>query len=55
MDKLLIALLAIAAIGFTTGCGDDEPENLSDAMEEAGENLEDAANDAADALEDATN
>jgi predicted small lipoprotein YifL len=49
----LAALAALFALPLAA-CGNDEPDDLEDAVDEVGDEMEDAAEDTADDLEDAT-
>lgn len=48
----LAALLALFALPLAA-CGDDEPDDMEDAVEEVGDEMEDTADDMEDGMEEA--
>ena len=51
MKKLTLAVLLFGLAMPLTACGDDEPDDLEDAVDEVGDEMEDAADDMEDAVD----
>lgn len=51
MKKLTLAVLLFGLAMPLTACGDDEPDDLEDAVDDVGDEMEDAADDMEDAVD----